>query len=89
MSDINKAFLMIEVDETDWEYLKFLWWEDATQTKVKVFRHARVVFGLKSSQFLLAAFLDEHLCNINEPRKKMAEELKKTLYVDNCVTSVE
>lgn len=89
LSDVRKAFLMIEVDEADREYLKFLWWEDETRTKIKVFRHARVVFGLKSSPFLLTAVLDEHLSNINEPRKKIADELKRSLYVDNCVTSMD
>lgn len=89
LSDIRKAFQMIEVDEDDREYLQFLWWEDDTQSKIVVWRHCRVVFGLKCSPFLLAAVLEEHLSKVQDERKKTKEELKKALYIDNCVTSFD
>lgn len=89
LSDIRKAFQMIDVDENDREYLKFLWWENDTQTQIIVLRHCRVVFGLRCSPFLLAAVLEELLLNVKESTKKTANELKKALYIDNCVTSLD
>ncbi len=89
LSDIRKAFLMIEVDKKDREYLQFLWWEDDTKTKALVLRHCRIVFGLKCSPFLLAAVLEEHLSSIPNSKKETADELKKALYIDNCVTSLD
>ncbi len=50
-SDIEKAFLQISICDQDRDFLKFLWWEDYTQKKKKIFRHCRVVFGLKPSPF--------------------------------------
>lgn len=51
-SDIRKAFQMIDVDHSDREYLRFLWWEDATQQKTICLQHLRVVFGLICSPYL-------------------------------------
>ncbi|XP_037037370.1 uncharacterized protein LOC119075084 [Bradysia coprophila] len=88
ISDIRKAFLMIEIQETDQKYLMFLWWEDESCTNLKAFVHKRVVFGINCSPFILAAVLNHHLDNVNTTDKQMAQKLKKSLYVDNSVTSV-
>ena len=61
ISDIRKAFQMIEVEEEDRNFLKFLWWEDPEQKIIQEFRHKRVVFGVNCSPFLLAAVLEHHL----------------------------
>lgn len=86
LSDIRKAFQMIDVDIGDREYLRFLWWEDATQQNIISLQHQRVVFGLICSPYLLAAVLEHLLLSIPEPRKQVAKQL---LYVDNCVTSFD
>lgn len=39
ISDIRKAFLMIEVDEADSKFQQFLWWENSTCQKYKVYEH--------------------------------------------------
>lgn len=88
ISDIRKAFLMIEVQEQDQTYLMFLWWEDQSCTKIKIFKHKRVVFGIKSSPFILGAVLKHHLNNVPLEDKKIAQQLLKSLYVDNSITSV-
>ena len=54
-ADIAKAVLQISLYEPDREYLIFLWWKDYSERSVKIYRHKRVVFGLKPSPFLLAA----------------------------------
>jgi hypothetical protein len=86
VADIKKAFQMIEVKEEDRDYLKFLWWENEGK-KTKTYRHARVVFGVNSSPFLLAAVLDLHHSSIKE-NEDIVAMLKKSMYVDNLVTSV-
>uniref|UniRef100_A0A224Y3Z1 Putative reverse transcriptase n=1 Tax=Panstrongylus lignarius TaxID=156445 RepID=A0A224Y3Z1_9HEMI len=57
-----------------------------------VFRHKRVVFGLCSSPFLLGATIQYHLgkmLSTSPPEWKwIIQRLKRSFYVDNCVTSV-
>ncbi|XP_071035303.1 uncharacterized protein [Parasteatoda tepidariorum] len=90
ISDIKKAFLQISVNEDDRKYLKFLWWEDKEAKTVKVFQHARVVFGLNCSPFLLGAVIQHHLNKYESSNvQDVAMKWKKSFYVDNCVTSVD
>lgn len=57
VANIEKAFLMITVDEEDRDVLRFLWIEDmeCETPRMTVLRFARVVFGVASSPFLLNA----------------------------------
>lgn len=59
MADITKAFLQISVADKDRDALRFLWLTrplDAEDTKSRTLRMTRVVFGVSSSPFLLAAW---------------------------------
>ena len=87
-ADIRKAFQMIEVQENDRDFLRFLWWQDPVQQTVRVYRHKRVVFGVNCSPFLLAVVLELHLKSAVGDQTEIAEKLLKSFYVDNCVTSV-
>ncbi|XP_071035302.1 uncharacterized protein [Parasteatoda tepidariorum] len=90
ISDIKKAFLQISVNEDDRKYLRFLWWEEKEAKTVKVFQHARVVFGLNCSPFLLGSVIQHHLNKYESSNfQDVAMKLKKSFYVDNCVTSVD
>ncbi|XP_037047435.1 uncharacterized protein LOC119082120 [Bradysia coprophila] len=89
LADIRKAFQMIEVHEDDQNYLLFLWWEDDSCKRIVVFKHKRVVFGLKSSPFILAAVIEKHLNSVQPQDRELSTKLKKSLYVDNTVTSVD
>lgn len=94
-SDIRKAFLQIAVCEQDRDFLKFLW-VDAEENEV-VYRHRRVVFGVNSSPFLLAATIQYHLEKMKEKQRFSDQpysnyslsRLVNGFYVDNCITSVE
>lgn len=88
VSDIKKAFLQISVTKEDCDFLRFLWWENFEERKFKVFRHKRVVFGLTCSPFLLTAVLNSVLEDSPPTMKETANLLKKSFYVDNCLTSV-
>ncbi|UYV74109.1 hypothetical protein LAZ67_11002136, partial [Cordylochernes scorpioides] len=87
VADIKKAFLQIEVNERDRDYLRFLWYSQNGE-KTDVFRHRRVVFGVNCSPFILGAIIEYHLSNVRPEHKPLAQRLQKSFYVDNLVTSV-
>lgn len=87
ISDIRKAFQMIEVDPEDRKFQRFLWWENEEKKIMKIYQHCRVIFGMNCSPFILAAVLEFHLSNVAEEERTTSLELLKSLYVDNCVTS--
>ncbi|XP_057662513.1 uncharacterized protein LOC130897595 [Diorhabda carinulata] len=93
--DIGKAFLQISVSEKDRDSLRFLWKDEVGE--MKIYRHRRVVFGVTSSPYLLGAVIDHHLSKCEEKvaskevpyERSVISQLRKCLYVDNCVTSVD
>jgi hypothetical protein len=94
IADIRKAFLQIGLCQEDRDFLRFLW--VTAEGALKIFRHARVAFGVTSSPFLLGAVIDFHLKKHSERSEETTEytrstieKLRKSFYVDNCVTSVE
>ena len=66
--DIEKAFLMVSVQEKDRDSLRFLWTRDVKGEvpDVVVLRFTRVVFGVNSSPFLLNATIDHHMRRYQE-----------------------
>lgn len=88
-SDIEKAFLQISLNESDCDYLKFLWWENFDLKSMRVLQHRRLVFGLNCSPFILGAVINHHLENCPSEYSKIADVLRKSFYVDNCVTSLD
>ncbi|GFR15042.1 reverse transcriptase domain-containing protein [Trichonephila clavata] len=66
-ADIEKAFLQIELHEQDRDVARFFWTEilnDYDPKSLQVYRLTRVLFGLTSSPFMLAATIRHHLKNI-------------------------
>ena len=51
MGDIEKSFLLVHMNETDKDVLRFLWVDDIDKAELKVItlRFTRVMFGLSSS----------------------------------------
>jgi hypothetical protein len=86
VSDIKKAFLQVSVRREDRDFLRFLWWENG---KLQLYRHCRVVFGVSSSPFLLAATINYHLDRTPCGNEAVVEVLKKSFYVDNSIASVD
>ena len=89
VSDLAKAFLMMELREQDRDLVRFLWVKDPTKPLtddiIIIYRFRRVLFGLKPSPWLLHATLTFHL---NQYAGEIAELLKEWTYVDNPVTPV-
>ncbi|GBN48574.1 hypothetical protein AVEN_248708-1 [Araneus ventricosus] len=89
ISDIKQAFLQIALNESDRDVLWFMWWKDGDPKNIVTYRYCRVVFGISCSPFLLAALLNHVLDQVEEPLRSLAVKLKDSLYVDNCVASVD
>ena len=82
-ADIEKAFLQVNVDEADRDYLRFLWVDDPKKDEpiLKIYRYNRVVFGLKSSPFLLNATIQHHVRKCENV--ELVNEILNSIYVDD------
>ena len=89
IGDIEKAFLQIEVVETDRDYLRFLWYDQ--NGELVIYRFARVPFGLRCSSFLLNATLRYHMqkrCLAGD-NPDLLERLSKSHYVDDWIVGAK
>ena len=85
VSDIEKAFLMVQVAELDRDVLRFLWVDDpnSDSPKVIVKRFNRVVFGVTSSPFLLNGTVQHHIVKYATEDPQFAQDMLSSLYVDD------
>ena len=86
-ADISKAFLRVGLQESERDFLRFLWFEDPSDinSKLVCYRFKAVPFGSTSSPFLLQATMDFHLKNSKSPYKDI---IASNFYVDNLQFSV-
>ncbi|XP_071043841.1 uncharacterized protein [Parasteatoda tepidariorum] len=87
-SDVRRVFPQLSVTKEDRDFLRFLWWQNEEDKKCKIFRHARVVFGVTSSPFLLAYVIRYHIRNDHDNDEDFKKRLLQSFYVDNSLTSV-
>ena len=89
-ADIRKAFFMIGVRKEDRRYLRFVWPNQEGQMITRRLR--KLPFGVNCSPHILSAVVQHHL--EEEKQSRPAEEvealelLRKSLYVDDCITSL-
>ena len=92
-ADIEKAFLMVGINEADKDMLRFLWFNDPGDINSDIIhlRFTRLVFGLRPSPAILGSTTRHHLdAQISEEFKaELIERLKNSLYVDDLVTGEE
>ena len=88
IGDIEKAFLMISVQERDRDSLRFLWPADLNSEKIEPtpFRFTRVVFGVSSSPFLLNATISHHIETFRETDPEFVDKFLSSIYVDDLVS---
>ena len=85
-ADIARAFLSVQLLESDRKYVRFLWYKDNDVTKQLVPYHCNtVIFGNVSSPFSLAITLHKHLSAYDS---LVAKDMSNKLYVDNLLTGV-
>ena len=87
IADVEKAFLMIAVDEKDRDVLRFLWVDDVTkeEPELRAYRFTRVVFGVSSSPFLLNATVRYHLERFLDTNEAVVKRLLQSTYVDDII----
>lgn len=91
-ADIAKAFLQIGLKERDKDVVRFLWTYDPSsqnsESELRIMRMNRVVFGVASSPFLLAATIRTHLNQYESEQPKTVAVLRESLYVDDLIASL-
>ena len=90
--DIEKAFLQVGLQNSDRDLVRFLWFEDKLNnaypsTRAISYRFTRVPFGAKASPFLLNATIRFHIDSIETKYPQLVPLLRKSLYVDDFITS--
>ncbi|GBO31399.1 hypothetical protein AVEN_65523-1 [Araneus ventricosus] len=86
ISDIEKAFLQLTLAEKDRDALRFLWTENDT---LQVYRFNRVLFGVRSSPFLLSASIKTHLKKFHDEFPTTTECLNRCFYVDDFISGAD
>ena len=91
MADVEKAFLMIAVDERDRDVLRFVWVDDVTkeEPELRTYRFTRVVFGVSSSPFLLNATVRYHLEQFLDSHEAAVRRLLQSTYVDDIISGAD
>ena len=84
-TDIEKAFLHIQLHPDDRDFTRFYWPKDPTDpsSKLSVYRFKVIPFGATSSPFILNAVLQHHL---NQYTTAVSLDMLSNLYVDNVIS---
>ncbi|CAK5070818.1 unnamed protein product [Meloidogyne enterolobii] len=86
LSDVQAAFHTIEMLPEDRQFCKILWLRDVTKpissNNLVIKRYTKMVFGVISSPFVLAAVLLHHYDKFDS---ELAKEMAKNTYVDNIL----
>ncbi|XP_070541625.1 uncharacterized protein [Ptychodera flava] len=84
-SDIEKAFLHVQLADKDRDYTKFLWISDPDnpESQFETYRFNVVLFGAVCSPFILNSVVKTHL---EENPSHVTSDIAKNVYVDNIVS---
>ena len=87
-TDIEKAFLHVQLHPNDRDFTRFLWLSDISNPNsgFKVYRFKVVLFGATRSPFMLHAVLLHHL---QQSHSLTATNMLQNLYVDNIITGCD
>eukprot|EP00794_Sanderia_malayensis_P015495 gene15495-biopygen11959 len=91
-ADIEKAFLQIQIHESDKDKLRFLWFDDVSKPNPSIIelRHKRLVFGLTSSPSILGETIRKHVAQYENRFPEVCKVLNR-LYADDmsCVATTK
>ena len=81
--DLRKAFLQMQIRETERDALRFHWIVDKHSKKVETLRFTRVLLGLAPLPFLLGGVIQQHLETWKTRLLESVSEVLRSLYVDD------
>ena len=86
----RKAFLQINVNENDRDYLRFLWFDKIFSDQPKMVRNrfVRVVFGVTSSPFCLNGTIRKHVQSYDFD-KEFIDKVLSSFFVDDFIGGEE
>ena len=86
-SDIEKAFLQIQIKEAHRDVMRFFFPENISDpsSKMKILRYRVVMFGASCSPFLLAAVIQVHL--EQHVKDKIIRDSLENIFFDNLIVS--
>jgi hypothetical protein len=89
--DIEKAFLMVAINESDRDMLRFLWLKDPADLNSDILqlRFTRLVFGLRPSPEILGLTIRHHLDTQKDVNPELIEILKNLFYVDDFISGAD
>ena len=87
-TNIEKVFLMVSVQEPDWDVLRFLWF-DQWKLQDDCLTFIRVVSGVSYSTFLLNATLWHQLGKHTTSHPETVNKLTASLYVDDIAPGIK
>jgi len=87
-ADVEKAFLMIGIEETDRDMLRFVWPSNPQDINSDLIhlRFTRLVFGLKPSPAILGAVILKHCERFKDSHPGVYKVIENDLYVDDLIT---
>ncbi len=90
-ADIEKAFLMVAINNENRDMLRFLWLKEPTKpnSEIQQLRFTRLVFGLRPSPAILGSTICHHLDTQTNSNPQQVELLKNSLYVDDFVSGAD
>ena len=82
--DLQKAFHQISINESDRDFLRFLWFDNLSEPEPAVvqLRFCRLPFGLKPSPSILGATIHKYASLFEEKEPHIAQVLKR-MYADD------
>ncbi|XP_065895895.1 uncharacterized protein [Dysidea avara] len=90
-ADIEKAFLMIGISDSDRDMLRFLWFKDPHRedSEVVQFRFTRLVFGMRPSPAILGAVIAHHTHKYHDSQPELCQCIERSLYVDDLIAGAD
>ena len=88
-ADIQKAFLMVELNEADSNTIRFLWVKHPDSDEVIELKWNRLPFGLNCSPYILRAVIQVHLQKKAERVPEAVKLILQALYVDDYITGAD
>ena len=87
MGDVHRMFLMIEIEDSQRRWLRFVYRPFGSNIPLKVYEKNVVPFGLKCSPFLAIATMMLHLDTYSKTYPEASALVKSEIYVDDILLS--